>query len=87
MWWWVVWAEFELGCTGQKEVGGQEAGGRSWRAWESWGARAGEESNVAGGANSHEQRQTFGRPFIRWFLAPRVATALGLVPGMNGRIM
>ena len=26
-WWWVVWAEFELGCTGQKEVGGQEAGG------------------------------------------------------------
>lgn len=38
--WWVVWAEFELGCAGQKKVGGQA--GRSWRAgsWGSWGGKS-----------------------------------------------
>lgn len=74
----VVWAEFELGCTGQKEVGGQEAGAGELGSWGRAGGgqeqgRKRRDSNVAGGAHTHahtRQRQTFGRPFIRWFLAP-----------------
>lgn len=49
--WWVVWAEFELGCTGQKKVGGRagrRAGGRSWRAWDGWGESWGGKSRGGG---------------------------------------
>lgn len=50
--WWVVWAEFELGCAGRKEVGGQA--GRRAGAGESW------ELGELGGGNSR------GRETERW---------------------
>lgn len=76
--WWVVWAEFELGCAGQKEVGGQAAGAGELGAGGSWGgqeASRGEgdqTANVAGGAHTRtrqRQRQTLvARSFVHPWL-------------------
>lgn len=72
--WVVVWAEFELGCTGQKEVGGQEAGAGELGSWGRAGGgqeqgRSRRDSNVAGGthARTHthdSDKLLVGRSFV-----------------------
>lgn len=100
MWWVVVWAEFELGCTGQKKVGGQEAGAGELGSWGRAGeARAGEEEDdddegrqQCGGRRTHtsthdSDKLLVGRSFVGSWPQGCHGTRNGLVPGMNGRIM
>lgn len=88
-WWWVVWAEFELGCcSGRKEVGGQA--GRRAGAGESWHWELGELGGKSRGRRETERWRAahthaltlshdsdkLSSPVDSSVLSPRVATAL-----------